>query len=324
MIKREKAESMMNELGGSSASFLFLIDFDMEEAIVLPPGEAAAKNIFYDFHGETNCPRKLPPNKEITLKKTPLPYREYLHAFEAVQSELRRGNSYLLNLTFPTPIECDRTLSQIFHLSRAKYRLLFQNRFVCFSPEIFVQIRDGTISTYPMKGTIDAKIENAEERILSDEKEMAEHTTVVDLLRNDLSMVAKRVRVERFRYIDRIQTHEKELLQVSSHISGELPSDYPGRIGSILFSMLPAGSVTGAPKKKSVAIIKAAEGYERGFYTGVAGLFDGKSLDSCVMIRFIEQSEQGLTYKSGGGITLMSDPQAEYQELIDKIYVPLI
>jgi len=85
---------------------------------------------------------------------------------------------------------------------------------------------------------------------------------------------------------------------------------------------LPAGSVSGAPKHKTLEIIKKAENYERGYFTGVCGYFDGKNLDSCVMIRFIEQ-KNGLVFKSGGGITANSIAQNEYQELINKVYVPI-
>ncbi|OGU77880.1 MAG: hypothetical protein A2279_07140 [Stygiobacter sp. RIFOXYA12_FULL_38_9] len=86
--------------------------------------------------------------------------------------------------------------------------------------------------------------------------------------------------------------------------------------------MLPAGSISGAPKKKTVEIIQNAEKLERGYYTGVFGYYDGNNLDSAVMIRFIEQTAEGLVYRSGGGITFMSDVNSEYQELIDKVYVP--
>ena len=174
-----------------------------------------------------------------------------------------------------------------------------------------------------MKGTIDATLPDAERLLLNNEKELAEHFTIVDLIRNDLSMVAKNVKVDRFRYIDHIKTHRHELLQMSSEISGELPENYHERIGDILFEVLPAGSVSGAPKKKTVEIIRAAEQYERGYYTGIFGIFDGENIDSGVMIRFIEQTTDGLIYKSGGGITAKSNFEEEYQELIDKIYVPL-
>lgn len=208
--------------------------------------------------------------------------------------------------------------------SDAPFRLLVRDRFAVFSPERFVRIEAGTISTFPMKGTIDASLDNAEEILLADPKEKAEHVTVVDLLRNDLSMVARRVRVERYRYIERVVTHEKTLLQISSQIAGDLDTHYHGRLGDILFRLLPAGSICGAPKYKTLNIIAEAEQSPRGFYTGICGLFDGKNFDSYVMIRFIEQHGTSLLFRSGGGITHASRVETEYQELVDKVYVPIV
>jgi len=87
--------------------------------------------------------------------------------------------------------------------------------------------------------------------------------------------------------------------------------------------LLPAGSVSGAPKKKTVEIIRNAEGQDRGYYTGIFGFFDGNNLDSGVMIRYIEKIGDQLVYRSGGGITTHSNWKSEYQELIDKVYVPI-
>ena len=95
------------------------------------------------------------------------------------------------------------------------------------------------------------------------------------------------------------------------------------QIGAILASLLPAGSISGAPKEKTVQIIQQAENQPRGYYTGVFGIFDGESLQSAVAIRFIEQTDNGLVFRSGGGITVQSDVQEEYRELIQKVYVPL-
>ena len=150
--------------------------------------------------------------------------------------------------------------------SRAKYKLLFNNRFTVFSPETFIKIEEGKIWSYPMKGTIDAGIEGAAEKILADTKEQWEHNTIVDLIRNDLSMVAKGVEVSRFRYIDRLRTFDKELLQVSSEVCGALPGDWKSVLGEILVRQLPAGSVSGAPKKKTLELIAAAEQERRGYF----------------------------------------------------------
>ena len=102
-----------------------------------------------------------------------------------------------------------------------------------------------------------------------------------------------------------------------------LPGDYTKRLGDIMFSLLPAGSITGAPKPRTMQIIAEAEGYERGFYTGVMGCYADGRLDSAVMIRFIEQEDGQLYFKAGGGITAQSRWESEYNEVIQKIYVPI-
>ena len=310
----------MNELGRQKKPFLFVIDFKMENPQVFLPDDP---EILYDIEGFRNFSSAAERKFRSGIRSSPIPFESYLVKFNQVIHEIRSGNTYLLNLTCPTPVNTDLSLSDIFFDSHARFKLLYKDLFVVFSPEIFVRIKDDRIFSYPMKGTIDADIENAEKKILNDRKELAEHSTIVDLIRNDLSMVATNVRVERFRYIEHIRTNNKNLLQVSSEISGSLEPGFSSRIGDILFRLLPAGSVTGAPKEKTVEIINRVEGYERGYYTGVFGLFDGNNLNSSVMIRFIEKKDEQLIYKSGGGITSFSDARSEYQEMIDKVYVPV-
>ena len=128
--------------------------------------------------------------------------------------------------------------------------------------------------------------------------------------------------VTRFRYIEELRTSTKNLLQVSSEITGELPPDYRSNLGTILVKLLPAGSVSGAPKARTLEIIREAEGKERGYYTGVFGCYDGNMLDSGVIIRYIERNGSEYVYRSGGGITTQSSADAEYREAIDKVYVP--
>jgi len=236
---------------------------------------------------------------------------------------IRAGDTYLLNLCYSTHVSGVPALDDIFDHARAPYKLYWPGRFVVFSPESFVTIEaDGRISTFPMKGTIDASVPDAAERLLNDLKEQEEHATVVDLLRNDLSMVARDVQVDRYRYLTRIEAPDKVLLQCSSAISRKLREGFAGKPGSVMFSLLPAGSVTGAPKKRTVELITSIEPESRGFYTGVFGSFDGKKLQSAVLIRMIERRTDGYYYRSGGGITYRSDPETEYRELIDKVYVP--
>lgn len=303
--------------------YFFAIDFESEKPIIYSLDELEAKGIKIQFPN-TTTPSKETNTKAVQItKKHPIDFNAYKKQFDQVMYHLQRGDSFLLNLTCETPIEIDGSINQIFEQTEAKYKILFKDEFVCFSPETFVQIKEHKISTFPMKGTIDASISNAESLILNDTKEIAEHATIVDLLRNDLSTVADDVSVKRYRYIDHIKTQQKSLLQVSSEIEGKINACYHNKFGSLLRQLLPGGSISGAPKPKTLDIIRQTETHKRGYYTGICGVFDGKNLDSCVIIRYIEQREGAHYYKSGGGITFQSKAENEYQEVIDKVYVPL-
>jgi para-aminobenzoate synthetase component 1 len=318
---REQAIEIMNNLGAGRAPFLFMIDFEMK-TIRIFNSDAIPATVAFAFPGDTKLHEKY--KEHYCFKKYPIPLSQYEQAFAEVKKQILGGNSFLLNLTFPTQIETNLTLSDIYKYSIAKYKLLFGNEFVCFSPETFVTISDGIIASYPMKGTIRASEPEARKKILNNPKEIAEHHTIVDLIRNDLSMVAKDVSVKKFRYIETLNTNEGDVLQASSEITGRLPENYYQNLGNIMFKLLPAGSVTGAPKAKTVSIIKSVEHEKRGYYTGICGYFDGSKLDSAVMIRFIECHNNTLRFRSGGGITANSELEKEYRELIDKVYVPIV
>lgn len=311
----------MNTRGKRGESFVFLSDFEGKKAHLFSLHEK--DKILWKTSEYSNFSETPKSKKMEQWKIEAIPFEKYKKGFDKVLEHIHNGDTYLLNYTQPTKIETNLTLSDIFYQSKAAYKILFQDEFVCFSPETFVQITDGKIASFPMKGTIDATIPDAREKLMNDSKELAEHNTIIDLIRNDLSLVAGNVEVEKFRYLDRIQTNHRDLWQVSSKITGDLPENYLENIGDILFTMLPAGSISGAPKKKTVEIIKEAENYERGYYTGIFAFFDGRNLDSCVLIRYIENQNGQLLYKSGGGITFMSDAKTEYEELIKKIYVPI-
>ena len=311
----------ITQLSKQREPFLFILSYNLQEQFIQPLNKLD-NDIFFKIGKARNYP-KIPINTTYFLKKHPLPFRHYKNSLEQVLEEIRSGNTYLLNLTFKTSIETNLSLKEIFTYAKAKYKLYFKDEFICFSPEKFIEIEGNTISTYPMKGTIEASIPNAREKILKNQKEMAEHVMIVDLMRNDLGRVGKNIKVEKFRYIEKIRAGEQDLLQVSSKITAKLPSNWRDNLGNILESLLPAGSITGTPKHSTINIIKRIENYDRGFYTGIFGVFDGENLYSAVMIRFIEKENNQLYYKSGGGITIDSDARSEYQELIDKIYLPL-
>ena len=328
IINKVQAIRQMNEWGKTKQAFFFMSSFDQTENLVLNEQMLSQTGIHYQLPHQNNDSDVLSKTsalpQPILFNKEPISNQEYTIAFDKVIAHLNFGNSYLVNLTKPSKIHTNLSFEQIYRYSKAPYKLWIENKLVVFSPEIFIKAGKGKLSSYPMKGTIDAALNNAKAQILKDPKETAEHNTIVDLIRNDLSMVSKNVKVKRFRYIDEIKTPWKTLLQVSSEIEGEITQEFFQNLGDNLYRLLPAGSISGAPKKKTVEIIQEAEQYDRGFYTGVFGYFDGESLDSAVMIRYMEQLNGQMVFKSGGGITIFSEVEKEYQELKDKVYVPIV
>ena len=314
---------LMDELSLKKVPFFFMVDFLLEKVEVFQENEIEEESLIIDFQNFKNMKTTEAENAEIELKILSESAEIYRKGFDFVQENLRQGNSYLTNYTVKTEIAINLTLKEIFYHSKAKYKVWYNDEFVFFSPETFVEIIDDQIYTHPMKGTIEASIENAVEILKNDVKEKAEHFTVVDLLRNDLSMVADEVQVDEFQRIDFIKTQQKDLYAMSSKISGKLKPEFQNKIGTVMKTLLPAGSILGAPKPKTLEIIAEAENYDRGFYTGVCGWFDGENLDSCVMIRFIEKENGKLFFKSGGGITHLSKFADEYKEMKNKIYVPI-
>ena len=318
------------QLASKKIPFLIYTDFLATKVHVIELDKLS----YHDIEFELNRPNKIyytlkrqrgdnsNNSKRNSLVKRPIPLSKYKKSFDTIIEEIKCGNTYLLNLTFSTPIQTQLSLQEVFKNSTARFKLRVKNEFLCCSPEQFIQIQGNKISTFPMKGTINALTPNAETTILNDKKELAEHTMVVDLLRNDLGIVSSHVKVEKFRFVERINAGQNDLLQVSSKITAQLPNNWHNNFGTILQQLLPAGSITGTPKKSTVSIIQDVEHHDRNYFCGV---FDGENFDSAVMIRFIENQRKNnqdhFIYKSGGGITLDSDLEREYQEMIDKVYI---
>ncbi len=312
----------MNECGAAKKPYLFIINYEMDEGyFVENPLEQS--ELQFVLNGIGNKPATQKPTTNGNLTVSPIPPQAYKEMFDIVQAGIKNGQTVLTNLTVKTPIQTDLSLEAIFLSANTQYQLFVPEKFVCFSPECFVRIENGKIATFPMKGTINASIPNAEHVILNDSKELSEHQSAVELLMNDLRLSGSdNMRVTKFRYIDKLKTSEREILQVSSEIVGDLGGDYLSRLGDIIFAMLPGGSIAGAPKISTMEVIRNAEKQPRGFYTGVFGYFDGEKLDSGVLIRFIEEENGRKFFRSGGGITEDSDWEREYDEVLNKIYLP--
>jgi para-aminobenzoate synthetase component I len=313
----------MNRLGSLSEPFVFLVNAFATGGYVEKLHDLSGE-LMFDINGFRNFIPDHRPKSLTEWKLFPMSQEEYAIGFRKVMEHIQRGDSFLLNYTGSTRVQTNLSLGDLFYLSRARYRVHLENYFTCFSPETFITIdKQGRIASHPMKGTAGLSVSGAEESLMSDNKEIAEHHTIVDLIRNDLSRVASGVSVKKFRYAEKIHTNREDLIQVSSQITGQLKSGWASEVGDIFAALLPAGSVTGAPKPRTIEIITNVESHKRNWYTGVFGIFNGHAVDSGVLIRYVELENGLLVFKSGGGITFQSQCENEYLEMIKKVYVPV-
>jgi para-aminobenzoate synthetase / 4-amino-4-deoxychorismate lyase len=249
--------------------------------------------------------------------------QEYADKFRRVQDYLAAGHSYQVNFT-------DRVAGRFSGSPMALYRGLVQSQPVPYaafidcggyqilslSPELFYRTENGTITVKPMKGTWQRgrtlkDDEEAAHSLLNDEKNRAEHVMIVDLLRNDVGKVSQMgtVQVKNFMQVERYRT----IHQMTSTITGVLEmGQSPTQVFSSLF---PSGSITGAPKRRTMQIIRELERTSRGVYTGAIGWF-GPDGSCCfnVAIRTLSMREQRFTVGVGGGITVYSNAREEYAE----------
>ncbi len=188
------------------------------------------------------------------------------------------------------------------------------------SPETLVKLEDGVLHTYPLAGTRPrGKTEEEDLRIeaelLADEKELAEHNMLVDLGRNDIGKVSRfgTVKVEKYHAIERFS----HVMHIGSTVRGELAPDKHAL--NVVDSILPAGTLSGAPKIRACQLINDLENNKRGIYGGAIGYLDfGGNLDTCIAIRIAYKKNGKVFVRSGAGIVADSVPETEYQECHNK------
>ncbi len=188
------------------------------------------------------------------------------------------------------------------------------------SPETLVKLKDGKLHTFPLAGTrprgeTDEEDLQMERELLSDEKELAEHDMLVDLGRNDLGKVSKfgTVQVEKLHSIERFS----HVMHIGSTVSGELRADRDAL--DAIEAVLPAGTLSGAPKIRACQLIGELEKQKRGIYGGAVGYIDFTgNMDTCIAIRLIYRKNGKVFVQSGAGIVADSVPEKEYEECINK------
>lgn len=271
---------------------------------------------------------KSPKPKITELKiKSNMTKEEFCQKVERIKEYIIDGDIFQTVFSQRFSVETDidpfnvyRALRRI-NPSPYMYYLNFDGyQIVGASPEMLVRVQDGTVQTGPIAGTRprgktveeDLKLE---QDLLADEKELAEHTMLVDLGRNDIGRVSEfgSVKVTRFKYLKRFS----HVMHIISDVEGKLRSDKT--CFDALAATLPAGTLSGAPKIRAMEIIDELEPTKRNAYGGAIGYisFNG-SFDSCITIR-TGVFKDGMAYvQAGGGIVYDSKPEMEYQESVNK------
>lgn len=188
------------------------------------------------------------------------------------------------------------------------------------SPETLVKLEKGVLHTFPLagsrpRGKTDEEDAALEKSLLSDDKELAEHNMLVDLGRNDLGKISKfgTVKVEKLHSIERFS----HIMHISSSVRGDIRPEFDAL--DAIAAVLPAGTLSGAPKIRACQLIGQLENNKRGIYGGAIGYIDFTgNMDTCIAIRIAYKKNGRVFVRSGGGIVADSDPETEYEETINK------
>jgi para-aminobenzoate synthetase component 1 len=278
-------------------------------------------------------PKHEPYLKAKSIRKPD--WRKYQEKFEKIQIELHRGNSYQANLTDVYRLEIDkncperlanklfnRPLEQLGQFAHAINLPKLQKMLISNSPEslfeIVVDKSIFTLSSKPIKGTVAIKNGNREEaevNLINSGKDQAELFMIADLIRNDLSRISSsRAHIKQRKAVFSVPGLVHQFSEIVVDLDEEVSLD------QILRSLFPGGSITGAPKKSTTKILYETEGKSRGFYCGSTVVISPNGLKASINIRAGEYNpDLGLFYAhAGGGITVKSQCQKEFQEMSDK------
>ena len=188
------------------------------------------------------------------------------------------------------------------------------------SPETLVKLENGVLHTFPLAGTrprgrTETEDKALEQELLQDVKELAEHNMLVDLGRNDLGKISKfgSVQVEKLHSIEKFS----HVMHIGSTVRGNLRDDMDAL--DAIAAVLPAGTLSGAPKIRACQLIGELENNKRGIYGGAVGYIDfAGNMDTCIAIRIAYKKNNTVFIRSGAGIVADSEPEKEYQECLNK------
>ena len=252
---------------------------------------------------------------------------EYCSMVEKAKHYIKEGDIFQIVLSNRLSASCEGSLINTYRVLRtinpSPYMFYFSGTDVEVagaSPETLVKLEDGILHTFPLAGTrprgkTEAEDKALEKELLADEKELAEHNMLVDLGRNDLGKISKfgTVKVEKLHSIERYS----HVMHIGSTVRGEIRDDCDAF--DAVSAVLPAGTLSGAPKIRACQLIGELENNKRGIYGGAIGYIDFTgNLDTCIAIRIAYKKNGKVFVRSGAGIVYDSVPKNEYQECINK------
>ena len=267
-------------------------------------------------------------NGKLLGEVTPLFNREaYCAMVEKAKRYIREGDIFQIVLSNRLSAPFEGSLFNTYRVLRtinpSPYMFYFSGTDVEVagaSPETLVKLEDGVLHTFPLAGTRPrGKTEDEdlalERELLADEKELAEHNMLVDLGRNDLGKISKfgTVEVEKLHSVERFS----HVMHIGSTVRGELRDDKDAL--DAIEAVLPAGTLSGAPKIRACRLIGELENNKRGIYGGAIGYIDFTgNMDTCIAIRLCYKKNGKVFVRSGAGIVADSDPEKEYAECLNK------
>ena len=275
-------------------------------------------------HG-TPLPRR--PARLTTPVEALFSREKYCAMVEKAKHYIREGDIFQVVLSNRLEAGFEGSLLDVYRILRtinpSPYLFYFTSddmELAGASPETLVKLEDGVLHTFPLAGTrprgkTPQEDQRLEEELLADEKELSEHNMLVDLGRNDIGKISRfgTVQVEKYLSIERFS----HVMHIGSTVRGELREDCDAV--DAIDAILPAGTLSGAPKLRAAEIIDQLENNKRGVYGGAIGYLDFTgNLDTCIAIRLAFAKNGKVFIRSGAGIVADSEPEKEYQECINK------
>lgn len=299
----------------SDAMKVVQVNFDSNEKATLYKNAKAAVFILNNYEHislETKA-ENLQASFELMISKN-----KFINDVKLIKKMIGEGRFYQVNLTTAFQAKLNQDGYEFFKKHHANYAGAYKCflpltncNLISFSPELFLEKKSSLLKTQPIKGSV-SNTQDVEADLMKSEKENAELSMIVDLLRNDLNSLEEKQSAQV------VQHRQVMNLNYIQHTYSDIQIQTEKHLPFILDKMLPGGSISGCPKKESLKAINELETYSRSAYTGCMGWWKNNEFKLNIAIRTFVQSGENYFYFAGCGIVYDSDPEKEFEELLNK------